>query len=56
MIFILIFALFIASYYRQLSADIKMKNYRIKTSPRPLGAITGIDSIIFILIIVENSL
>ncbi len=24
--------LFIASYYRQLSADIKMKNYKIKTS------------------------
>ena len=24
--------LFIASYYRQLSADIKMKTYKIKTS------------------------
>ncbi len=37
--------IFIASYYRQLSADIKMKNYTIKT---------GINFMIFILIFIEN--
>ena len=31
--------MYIASYYRQLSADIKMKNYKIKTSlVRPEGS------------------
>ena len=39
--------LFIASYYRQLSADIKMKNFKIKTSvvscegPKARGDKTG---------------
>ncbi len=46
-----------ALYYRQLYADIKMKIFRIKTSPRPQGTNkTGIDFIIFILILAENSL
>ena len=46
--------LFIASYYTQLSADIKMKNYKIKTSffsPEVLKARskTGINFVIFVL-------
>ena len=42
----------IASYYRQLSVDIKMKNYMIKTSfvdsegPKTRANITGINVII----------
>ena len=36
--------LFIASYYRQLYADIKMKNYNIKTS---FVNKTGINFMIF---------
>ena len=42
----------IASYYRQLSADIKMKNYNIKTSfvsPQGLKAFWGTSFRIFIL-------
>jgi len=38
---------FIASYYRQLSVDIKMKNHKIKT---------GINIMILILIFIENCL
>ncbi len=47
-------------YYRQLSADIKMKKYKIQTSfacqegPEARTNKTGIDFIIFILLLVEN--
>ncbi len=45
--------IFIASYYRQLSMNIKMKNDKIKT----YGANkTGINVLIFILSFVENCL
>ena len=49
--------LFMASYYRQLSADIKMINYKIKTSFVRLDGQqkTRINFMIFILIFVENS-
>ena len=49
---------FIASYYRQLFADIKMKKIKIKTSffspegPKARAKKTGIDFMIFILIFV----
>ena len=51
-----------ASYNRQLSEDIKMKNYRIKTSfvspegPKTRANKTGINFMIFILIFVVNCL
>ena len=54
--------IFIASYYRQLSADIKMKNNKIKTSfvsregLKAQADKTGIKFRIFILIFVENCL
>ena len=49
--------LFMASYYRQLSADIKMINYKNKISNVRLDGQqkTGINFMIFILIFVENS-
>ena len=46
--------LYITSYYKQLSADIKIKNYKIKTSfvstdwPKAQTNETGIILIIFI--------
>ena len=49
--------LFIAAYYRQFSADIKMENFRIKTSFVSLESRTsktGIHIIIFISVFVEN--
>ena len=51
-----------ASYYRQLSEDSKIKNYRIKTSfvsperPKELANKTGSDFMIFIFRFVENCL
>ncbi len=54
--------LFIALYYRQLSTDIRMKNYKIKTSfvnlrgSRSLANKSGINLMIFILLIVKNCL
>ncbi len=49
-------------YYRQLSADIEMKNYMIKPSFVSYDGLTawdnktGISLVIFILIFVENCL
>ena len=54
--------LFIASYYRQLSADIKIKSYKIKASfviresPKAMDSKTGINLMIFILIFLDNCL
>ncbi len=54
--------IFIASYYRQLSADKKMKKFKIKTSfvsrkgTKARADKTGINFMIFILIFVENCL
>ena len=48
---------FIASYYRKLSADIKMKNLNIK--PVLMKALTnksGMNFVIFILVFVESCL
>ena len=48
-----------ASYYRQFFAEIKRKNYKIKTSfiiperPKTKANKTGINFMIFILIFVE---
>ncbi len=50
------------SFYRRLSADIKMKNFKIKTSFLSLEGLkaqakkTGINFMIFILIFAENCL
>ena len=50
----------IASYYRQLSADMKMKNFKTKTSfckpegPKAQGNKTGINFMMIILMFVEN--
>ena len=56
------YQLFIASYHRQLSVDIKMKNHNIKTSfvshegPNARANKTGINFMNFILTFVENCL
>ena len=44
------------SYYRQLSADIKIQNTRLKrqVEPNALANKTGINNMIFILIFIEN--
>ena len=56
-IFCVIYVLFIPLYYRQLSEDIKMKiktSFLIPEEPKALGNKTGINRIIFILILVKN--
>ena len=50
----------VATFYRQLSTDIKMKKYKFKTSfvntegPKSRANKTGINFIIFILILVAE--
>ena len=57
MLNLLIVTYFIALYYRQLSVDIKMTNFKIKTrfvNPERPKARANKTYIIFILIFVEN--
>ncbi len=54
---VIIYYIYIESYYRQLSADIKMKNYRIKTivfslkRPKALAKKTGINFMVFFIFV-----
>ena len=47
---------FIASYYRQLSLDIEIKNMRLKIEAVLPGKKTGINFMVFILMFMENCL